>query len=52
MRLVRAEILKLRRRWATYIVLGIVLVLMAVVYLLIGLLARGTSSGTAGPQLH
>ena len=48
MRLVRAEILKLRRRWATYIVLGIVLVLMVVVYLLICLLARGTSSGTAG----
>lgn len=48
MRLVRAELLKLRKRWATYIVLGIVLGLMALVYLLIGLLARGASSGPAG----
>jgi len=48
MRLVRAELLKLRRRWATYIVLGIVMVLMAVVYLLIGLLGGGSRSGAAG----
>ncbi|MFN8621916.1 MAG: hypothetical protein U0869_14385 [Chloroflexota bacterium] len=48
MRLVRAELLKLRKRWATYIVLAIVLGLMALVYLLIGVLARGTASGTAG----
>lgn len=47
-RLVRAELLKLRKRWATYIVLGIVLGLMALIYLLIGVLARGTSSGAAG----
>ena len=48
MRLIRAELLKLRRRWATYIVLGIVLGLMLLVYLLIGLLGRGSSSGPAG----
>lgn len=48
MRLVRAELLKLRKRWATYVVLSIVLVLMAVVYLLIGVLAQGASAGPAG----
>jgi ABC-type transport system involved in multi-copper enzyme maturation permease subunit len=48
MRLVRAELLKLRRRWATYIVLGILLGLMALVYLLIGLLGGGPGSDAAG----
>ena len=48
MRLVRAELLKLRKRWATYIVLGIVLGLMVLVYLLIGLLGGGARSGAAG----
>ena len=45
MRLIRAELLKLRKRWATYVVLGIVLSLMALVYLLIGVLARGNAAG-------
>ncbi len=37
MRLLGAELLKLRRRWASYVVLGVLLGLMTVVYLLIGL---------------
>src|SRR4051794_16465643 len=39
--LVRAEILKLRKRWATYIVPVIGVVLMALIYLLVGTAARG-----------
>jgi ABC-type transport system involved in multi-copper enzyme maturation permease subunit len=39
--LVRAEILKLRKRWATYIVPVIGIVLMALIYLLVGTAARG-----------
>ncbi len=35
-RLLRAELLKLRRRWASYVVLGMLLVLMPLVYVLIG----------------
>ncbi len=35
-RLLSAELLKLRRRWATYIVLGVLISLMALVYLLVG----------------
>jgi ABC-type transport system involved in multi-copper enzyme maturation permease subunit len=41
-RLVNAELLKLRRRWASYVVLGVLLGLMALVYLLIGLTSRGS----------
>ena len=37
MRLLGAELLKLRRRWASYVVLGVLLVLMTLVYVLIGL---------------
>ncbi len=36
-RLVGAELLKLRKRWASYIVLGVLVGLMALIYLLIGL---------------
>ena len=39
--LVRAEILKLRKRWATYIVPVIGVVLMALIYLLVGTAAHG-----------
>lgn len=39
--LVRAEILKLRKRWATYIVPLVGIVLMALIYLLVGTAARG-----------
>ena len=46
-RLVRAELLKLRRRWASYIVLAILLALMALVYVLIGLVGGGRGR-TAG----
>lgn len=49
-RLVGAELLKLRRRWATYVVLGVLVVLMALVYLLIGALS-GRESGGAGVNL-
>jgi ABC-2 type transport system permease protein len=48
MRLVRAELLKLRRRWASYIVLAILLGLMALVYLLVGLLGGARDGGAAG----
>ncbi len=44
MRLVGAELLKLRRRWATYVVLGILVGLMVLVYLLVGALARGSAA--------
>ncbi len=36
-RLLGAELLKLRRRWASYVVLGVLLLLMLLVYVLIGL---------------
>ena len=39
-RLVGAELLKLRRRWASYVVLGVLVGLMALIYLLIGLVTR------------
>jgi ABC-type transport system involved in multi-copper enzyme maturation permease subunit len=48
-RLVGAELLKLRRRWASYVVLGVLVGLMALVYLLIGALAPRT--GEAGATL-
>jgi hypothetical protein len=51
-RLVGAELLKLRRRWATYVVLGVLVVLMALVYLLIGALSsRGDESDGPGINL-
>lgn len=49
-RLVGAELLKLRRRWASYVVLAVLVVLMAVVYLLIGALS-GRGSGSTGVGL-
>lgn len=49
-RLVGAELLKLRRRWASYVVLGVLLGLMALVYLLIGALS-GRGSGGTGANL-
>lgn len=48
--LVGAELLKLRRRWATYVVLGVLVVLMALVYLLIGVLS-GRESGGQGVNM-
>ncbi|MBA2489037.1 MAG: hypothetical protein H0V36_06890 [Chloroflexi bacterium] len=45
MRLFSAELLKLRRRWASYIVLIILLGLMSLVYLLIGVSGRGSGGG-------
>jgi ABC-2 type transport system permease protein len=51
-RLVGAELLKLRRRWASYVVLGVLVVLMALVYLLIGALSsRADEDGAAGVGL-
>jgi ABC-type transport system involved in multi-copper enzyme maturation permease subunit len=50
-RLVRAELLKLRRRWASYVVLGVLIVLMTLVYLLIGVLSDRTSASGAGVDL-
>ena len=47
MRLLAAEIIKLRRRWASYLVLGLLIGLMALIYLLVGLSAAATSSGGA-----
>lgn len=47
-RLVGAELLKLRRRWATYVVLGVLVGLMALVYLLIGVLNPRDSDGGPG----
>ncbi|MET0772333.1 MAG: ABC transporter permease subunit [Candidatus Limnocylindrales bacterium] len=44
-RLVGAELLKLRRRWAGYVVLGVLVALMALVYLLIGVLSSRTGDG-------
>lgn len=44
MSLVRAELLKMRKRAATYVVLGVLLVIMALAYLVIGL-----SSSDIGP---
>jgi ABC-type transport system involved in multi-copper enzyme maturation permease subunit len=41
MRLVGAELLKLQRRMATYVVLGVLLVIMALIYLVVGLSPRG-----------
>jgi ABC-type transport system involved in multi-copper enzyme maturation permease subunit len=51
-RLIGAELLKLRRRWASYVVLGVLVVLMALVYLLIGALSsRSDGPGDAGVDL-
>ncbi len=47
MRLLAAETLKLRRRWASYLVLGILIGLMALIYLLIGSMAGGGPSGAS-----
>ncbi|MBX3029206.1 MAG: hypothetical protein KF809_03525 [Chloroflexi bacterium] len=44
-RLVRAELLKLRKRWASYVVLGVLVGLMALIYLLIGLAAPRSAGG-------
>jgi ABC-type transport system involved in multi-copper enzyme maturation permease subunit len=47
MRLIAAELLSLRKRAATYVVLAVLLVLMALIYLLAGLAASATP-GSAG----
>lgn len=44
MRLIAAELLSLRKRAATYVVLAVLLVLMALVYLLAGLASTGPGS--------
>jgi hypothetical protein len=44
-RLVRAELLKLRKRWASYVVLGVLVALMALVYLLVGALSADADDG-------
>ncbi len=51
-RLVRAELLKLRRRWATYVVLAVLLVIMALIYLLIGLTTHGDEGTGSSLVLH
>jgi hypothetical protein len=38
-RLIGAELLKLRKRWASYVVLGVLVGLMALIYLLLGIVA-------------
>ncbi|MDQ3492524.1 MAG: ABC transporter permease [Chloroflexota bacterium] len=47
MRLLTAEALKLRRRWATYLVLLMLIALMALIYLLVGLSASAGPMGAA-----
>jgi ABC-type transport system involved in multi-copper enzyme maturation permease subunit len=47
MRLVGAELIKLRKRWASYVVLAVLIALMAIVYLLIGVVG-GQASGPTG----
>lgn len=47
MRLLAAEILKLRRRWASYLVLGILIGLMALIYLLVGATAGSDPRGAS-----
>ncbi len=43
-RMLSAELLKLRRRWASYIVLAVLVVLMGLVFLLVGFAGKGSSS--------
>ncbi|CAN5728495.1 hypothetical protein BH24CHL8_BH24CHL8_10620 [soil metagenome] len=45
MRLLAAELLKLRRRWASYLVLALLIGLMALIYLLVGLISSSAPSG-------
>jgi hypothetical protein len=45
MRLLRAELIKLRHRWATYVVLAVLLGLMALVFVLVGFGSRGGGAG-------
>ncbi len=47
MRLLAAEILKLRRRWASYLVLAILVGLMALIYLVVGITTGAAPSGAA-----
>lgn len=47
MRLVAAELLKIRLRWASYLVVGILIALMALVYLFVGLGARDGGFGSS-----
>ena len=47
MRLLAAEILKLRRRWASYLVLAILVGLMALIYLVVGITTGAPPSGAA-----
>ncbi|MDQ3447873.1 MAG: ABC transporter permease [Chloroflexota bacterium] len=47
MRLLSAEFLKLRRRWASYLVLGLLIGLMALVSLLVGVTAGADRTGAS-----
>ncbi len=47
MRLLAAEMLKLRRRWASYLVLAILIGLMALIYLLVGSTAGSDPTGAS-----
>jgi ABC-type transport system involved in multi-copper enzyme maturation permease subunit len=49
-RMLSAELLKLRRRWATYIVLAVLIGLMALVYLLAGTVGGGGRGGGGGGE--
>ena len=45
MRMLSAELLKLRKRWASYVVLAILLGLMVLVFLLVGIAGRAAEDG-------
>jgi ABC-type transport system involved in multi-copper enzyme maturation permease subunit len=47
-RMLSAELLKLRRRWATYVVLAVLIGLMALVYVLIGTVGRAPGGSGGG----
>lgn len=52
MRLFSAELLILRRRAATYVVLGVLLVVMALIYVIVGLSSVGDEGEAAGAFLR
>ncbi|MEO7118061.1 MAG: hypothetical protein ABIZ34_03720 [Candidatus Limnocylindrales bacterium] len=51
MRILRAELLKIRRRWATFGVVIVLIALMALIYFITGLSARGVGGRLAAMQL-
>lgn len=52
MRLIGAELLKLQRRLATYVVLAVLLVLMTLIYIVVGLAPRGEFGNPIGDVLQ